>query len=63
MAPGWPQQRPASPASCKTPVTFIDSICPNNHPEINELPANGIKLHWPTYTEPRVKKGTLHIKC
>ena len=23
----------ASPASCKTPATFIDSIRPNNHPE------------------------------
>ena len=22
-----------SPASCKTPATFIDSICPNNQPE------------------------------
>ena len=57
----------ASPASCKTPATFIDSIRPNNQPgkkskesrnEI-QLPINRIVLPWPTYTKPRAKRGKL----
>ena len=56
----------ASPASCKTPATFIDSIRPNNQPGKNkesrneiQLSANRIVLPWPTYTEPRAKRGRL----
>ena len=56
----------ASPASCKTPPTFIDSICPNNKPEKDKEPRNGIQLPtnrivlaWSTYTELRAKRGTL----
>ena len=56
----------ASPASCKTPATFIDSIRPNNQPEKskesrNEIQraANRIVLSWPTYTEPRAKRDRL----
>ena len=57
----------ASPASCKTPATFTYSICPNNQQgkknkesrnEI-QLPTNRIVLPWPTYTEPRAKRGRL----
>ena len=33
------------------------------NPDKIELLASCIKLPWPTYTEPRVKKGTLHIEC
>ena len=46
----------ASPASCKTLNTFIDSICPNNQPGIskesrNQLSdPNSVVLPWPTYT-------------
>ena len=43
----------ASPASGKTPATFIDSIRPNNKPEKGkeprneiQLPTNGIVLSW-----------------
>ena len=56
----------ASPASCKTPATFIDSIPPNNQPGQNkksrneiQLPKNRILLPWPTYTEPSAKTGIL----
>ena len=56
----------ASPASCKTPATFIDFICPNNQRGKNkesrneiQLSANRIALPWPTYTEPRAKRGGL----
>ena len=56
----------ASPASCKTPATYIDSICPNSQPGKNKEPrneiqlsANRIVLPWPTYTEPRAKRGRL----
>ena len=60
----------ASPASCKTPATFIDSIHPNNQlgkknkESRNEiqLPTNRIVLPWPTYTEPRAKRGRLGIQ-
>ena len=56
----------ASPSSCKTPATFIDSIRPNNKPEKGkeprneiQLPANHIVLPWSTYTETRAKRGRL----
>ena len=59
----WDLVRPlesASPASCKSPATFIDSIRPNNKPEKSkesrneiELPKNCIVLPWPMYAEPR----------
>ena len=56
----------ASPASCKTPATFIDSTRPNSQPGKNkesrnetQLSANCIVLPWPTYTEPRAKIGRL----
>ena len=56
----------ASPASCKRPATFIDSICPKNQPEKSkeprndiQLPTNCIALPWCTYTEPRAKRGGL----
>ena len=56
----------ASPASSKTLATFIDSIRPNKQPGKNkesrneiELSANRIVLPWPTYTEPRAKRGRL----
>ena len=59
----------ASPASCKTPVTFIDSIRPNNQPEKSkeprneiQLPTNRIVLPWSTYTEPRAKRGRLETQ-
>ena len=49
----------ASPASCKTPSTSIDSIRPSNHPRRNKKSWKKIKhlincivLPWPTYTEP-----------
>ena len=52
----------ASPASCKTPATLIDSICPNNQPGKNkesrdeiQLPTNRIVLPWLTYKEPKAK--------
>ena len=52
-------------ASCKTPVTFIDSIRPNNEPEKSkeptneiQLPTNRIVLPGSMYTEPRAKRGT-----
>ena len=57
----------ASPAFCKMPATFIDSNSPkqwtrkkNQEPK-NEilLPKNRIILPWPTYTEPRPKRGRL----
>ena len=54
----------AFPASCKTPATLINSICPYNSPEKRkeprneiQLPANPIVLPWPTYTDPRAKRG------
>ena len=52
----------ASPASCKTPATFIDSIRPNNHPRKNKilkkikLPTNYNILSLPKYTKPRAKR-------
>ena len=56
----------ASPASCKTPATFIDSIHPNNQSRKSKesrneikLPINRIIWPWPTYTEPRAKRGRL----
>ena len=56
----------ASPASCKTPATFIDSIRPNNQPGKNkesrneiQLSANRIVLPWSTYTESRAKRARL----
>ena len=56
----------ASPASCKTPVTFIDSTCSNNEPEKSkesrneiQLPTNRVVLPWSTHTEPKVKRGRL----
>ena len=57
----------ASPASCKTPATLLDSICPNTQPgkknkesrnEI-QLPTNCIGLPWPKYAEPKAKRGRL----
>ena len=33
-----------SPASCKTPATFIDSICPNNQPGKNKESRDEIQL-------------------
>ena len=48
----------ASPASCKTPATFIDSIHPNNQQGKNkesrneiQLPTNRTVLPCPTYTK------------
>ena len=60
----------ASPASCKTPATFIDSTYPNNYHkkatntkiEI-QLPTNHIVIPWPTYTEPRAKRGRLRTQA
>ena len=59
----------ASPASCKTPATFIDSIRPNNLPEKSkeprneiQLPTNHIPLPWSIYPEPRAKRGRLGLK-
>ena len=56
----------ASPASCKTPATFIDSIHPNNQQGKNkesrneiQLPTNCIVMPWPTRKEPRAKTGRL----
>ena len=53
----------ASPASCKTPATSIDSIHRNNHLKRNKksrkkikLPTNHIVLPQPTHTEPRGKR-------
>ena len=47
-------------------ATFIDSIRPNNQPGKNkksrneiQLSTNRIILPWPTYTEPRAKRGRL----
>ena len=61
-----PALESASPASCKTPATFIDSICPNNQPGKNkesrneiQLSANRIVLPWPTYTGSKAKRGRL----
>ena len=58
-----------SPASCKIPVTFIDSIHPNNQSgkrkkSRNEikLPTNRITLPWPTYTELKATRGRLGIQ-
>ena len=55
-----------SPASCKTPATFIDSIRPNNQPGKNkesrneiQLSANRIVLRWPTYTKPGLREVDL----
>ena len=56
-----------SPASCKTPVTFIDSI---RHKQLTkkkqkkrkneiQLSRNGIALPWAMYTEPTAKTGRL----
>ena len=60
----------ASSASCKTPATFIDSICPNNQPEKTkeprneiQLPTNCIVLPSSTYTEPRAKTLRLGIQA
>ena len=56
----------ASPASCKTPATFIDSTHPNSSPEKSKEPRNEIQLPtnctvlpWTTYREPRAKTGRL----
>ena len=56
----------ASPASCKTPAKFIDSIHPYNYPEKTKEPRNEIHLStnrmvlpWPMYREPRAKRGRL----
>ena len=56
----------ASPASCKTPATLIDSIHPKDQPGKNkesrneiQLSANCTILPWLTYTEPRAKRGRL----
>ena len=61
----------ASPASCKTPATSIDSICPNKHPRNKhkflkkkkkkkiKLPTNHIVLSWAMYREPRATRGRL----
>ena len=61
-----PALESASPGSCKTQPTFIESICPNNYPEKSkdpknaiQLPTNFIALPWPTYTELRTKRGRL----
>ena len=50
-----PTLESASPASCKTPATFIDSRCQNDKPEKgeeprneNQLPTNCIILPRPT---------------
>ena len=54
------------PCSWKTRATFIDSIRRNNQPGKNkesrnqiQLSANRIVPPWPTYTEPRAKRGRL----
>ena len=59
----------ASPASCKTPATFIDSIHPNNQQGKNkesrneiQLPTNRIVLPCPTYTKAKAKRGTHGIQ-
>ena len=56
----------ASPDSCKTPATFIDSIRPNNLPEKSKEPRNEIQLlrnhiilPWPRNTKPRAKRWIL----
>ena len=56
----------ASPASCKTPGTFTDSIRLKHQPEKrkeskNEIQhaTNHIALPWSTYTEPSAKRGRL----
>ena len=53
----------ASPASCKTPSTFIDSIRPDNQPgknkkskNENQLPTNCIVLPWPSTQNPGLKE-------
>ena len=59
----------ASPASCKTPTTFIDSIRPNHEPQRSKesrneskLSANHIVLPWPMYTKHRAKGDRLGPK-
>ena len=58
-----------SPASCKTPATFIDSIRPSNKPEKGkesknkiQLPTNRILLPWSRYTKLRAKRGRLRTQ-
>ena len=59
----------ASLTSCKMPGILTDFIHPNNHPKKCTEPRNGIQLlanqivpPWPTYTEPRAKRGRLVIQ-
>ena len=56
----------ASSASCKTPATFLISSPQTINQEKNkesrneiQLPTNCFVLTWPTYTEPRAKRGRL----
>ena len=56
----------ASPASCKTPATSIDSFCPNNHLGRNKkswkkikFPTNCIILPWATYAKARLREVDL----
>ena len=58
----------ASPASCKTPSTSIESIRSNNHPRRNKKSWKKIKhlinciiLPWPTYTEPGLTEVDLEF--
>ena len=57
-----------SPASCKTLVTFIDSIAQTTNQKRKEprnaiqVPTNHIILPCPTYTEPRAKRDRLGIQ-
>ena len=63
----WDQVRAlqsACTASSKKPATFIDSIRPNNYLLKSKDPRNEIQLQtnhivlaWPTYKEPRAKRG------
>ena len=54
-----------SPASCKTPATFIDSIHQNNQPRRNKnrkkikLLTNCIMFPWPWYAKSMAKRGRL----
>ena len=54
---------PVSSTSCKTPATFIDSICPNTQPgKKHRGSRNEIQLSTncrPTYTELRAKRDGL----
>ena len=60
----------ASPASCKTPSTFIDSIRPDNQLRKNkeskieiQLPTNCIILPWPSTQNPGLKEVDLELSA